>query len=332
VVDVAYDVPPLLLLAEHEDAPRLRILQLRECDSVAAPVSVDAMDTAISDVVPRASWLAIAGHEDVWAASLPLEGQAARIARSFDCVPSVDPDRVWITVEGAGVREFREIDSGGVANRVVRAQWKERIDACTPQGLVVRTIYQGPPVHPEVPPLVLRDPDTGAQRHLSDLRGVTASRGSQLLLLDRASRAVLVDLAAGTMVEVANPGIARWQWNASFSPDGSTVAVGADLDAHEFSIPGVTDILQGRVDTGPERSVMVLIDTATGQSTILDGEYIWQATRPVWSSDGQWIVFCATHEEDKLYLAGIGDNTLRAVPCSALPPIPLLDAAAVDLT
>ena len=105
-------IPALVLLAYAERKPHLRVLSMRDRTVSPVPIALDRMDAAISALVPRETWFAVAGHAEVWAAEIPLEGEPTLIARSFDCVPALHPDRVWVTVRdrsGSEACEYRPV-------------------------------------------------------------------------------------------------------------------------------------------------------------------------------------------------------------------------------
>ena len=174
---------------------------------------------------------------------------------------------------------------------------------------------------------MVRDPDTGDEREITEGGDVTASHGSTLLVLDRTGRCRLIDLDRGTTIELRNPGVGRWQRFPSFSPDGSLVALATDVNPMDLSDgPSIDEILEDENELPESPSVMVLIDATTGDIRGVDGQFTNFASEPVWSRDGEWIVFDAPFEERNLYLVHVTSrSSLISVAFEHEPPLPLMD-------
>ena len=127
----------------------------------------------------------------------------------------------------------------------------------------------------------------------------------------------LTDLATGRTREIRHPDVAEWQRFASFSPDVRQLAIGGYPDAsgpRAMAAP-----YQGR------RSLMVLIESATGRCQLMQGEFDNFAWTPAWSKDGSWVIFGAPFQARRLYAFRPNEGVLHALTFRRQPPMPMLD-------
>ncbi len=306
-------IPPLVLLGYSDRRPFLRIVRLDERSVEPAPVNLDGA-AGLDSLLIREGWIAARAWHEVWIVPLPLGQSGAEIlTESFDCEPDRDGITVWVeAADGSGT--FVRVDGiTRTASAQVELGAGTRIDAVVPAGFVVRR---------------------GTALGLVDGRNfgtepigsghVHASYGNVILVGEASGGLALYDVGSGSRTEVDDPGVGRWQTFASFSPDGRSIAIGADRDPPE-PLPEQTDWANLPPYEGSP-SCLVLIDAATGKAAVAEGSFDNFAWTPVWSSNGEWLVFGAPYESKQLWLMSFDKRVLQRVRFRRQPPMPLLDA------
>jgi hypothetical protein len=310
--DAVVSIPPLVLLGYSDRRPFLRVVRLDDRSVEPAPVSLDGVE-GLSSLLIRDGWIAARAHHEVWTVPLPLgEGRAEILAESFDCEPDRDGMTVWLEADDGSGTFVRVNGLTRTACAQVELGKGTRIDAVVPAGFVVRRGTE----------LALVDNENFATEPIGSGH-VQASYGNVILVGESSGGLALYDLDSASRTEVDDPGVGRWQRFASFSPHGQSIAIGADRDPPR-PLPEQTDWANLPPYEGSP-SCLVLIDVATGKAVIAEGSFDNFAWTPVWSSDGEWLVFGAPYESKQLWLMSFEKRVLQRVRFRRQPPMPLLD-------
>jgi len=83
------------ILGYQASRPNLRLLRLPEEVVEPSPVPVNAR-IALDHGFARDGWLVFMPGQEVRGVPVPLEGEAFRVGRWWDCVPAPNPRTVWL--------------------------------------------------------------------------------------------------------------------------------------------------------------------------------------------------------------------------------------------
>ena len=308
------ETPPLVLLGYSDRRPRLRVVRLGERSVEPAPIELDETGGAIESILLREGWLAAEVGQEVWTIPLPLGKTRGEIlTESFDCEPDPDGSSVWVGDRKTPGTFWRVNGVTQTADAVVEFGAGARLDAVAPAGFVVRRGTE----------LALVD-DRSSERGRIGAGHVLASHGNMILVDETSGGFALHDLGSGSRTEVEDPGVGRWQAFPSFSPDGHSVAIGADRDPPKP--PPENPDWGNLAPYEGSPSCLVLIDPATGKATVAEGSFDNFCYPPVWSNDGAWLAFGAPCESRQLWVMSSEERVLQRVRFRRQPPMPLLDA------
>ena len=204
-----------------------------------------------------------------------------------------------------------------------------RLGAVIPEGLVVSRETG----------LELWDWDAKEPRYLAPaVHDVVANHGS-LLAVMRAKALVLIDAETGAEHPV--PRVTAGEWPivpGSFSPDGTLFV--QDLgeapprsEAEAYGLLGeVLEAAAGHAPAPkvpPEWSRLAVVSGTEGSVRLAEGRFNDFAGTPVWSADGEWIVFDAPFQTRDLFVCRIREPIPRLVPVKfkGASPGPLVDVS-----
>ena len=277
-----------------------------------SPVPVNRASSALDDCVRREGWIAFHAQE-IWRVSVLLEGKAEQVGASFSCIASQNERAIWMDapVQRSGRRDYVEYD--GLAREIIDEFSLPKygsLMADIPAGLIVQEPdgrlslrEQGATARVPLDPNIAGIPGT--------FRRVDA--GEQFFRAD------------GTPLRAAPPIDGTPQaWSASFSPDGRYAAVDIDMSGPR-EIPSMIDIVQGRAKYVPAPHRLAPIDCATGNVTIADGAFDNFASTPVWSHDGEWLVFNAPLQRGGLWACRVAEPRLERIRLPKAAPVPLVN-------
>ena len=320
------ELPDLTLLGYSDRRPLLRIIRLSD-RSVEPAGSALAKSIGFSRMFLRNGWIAVDCHQELWSIPLPMTAAGTLIARGmFDFAPSLDPANFWLAANtrNSGARVLVEIDGRGRSvSSPIPVEAGTRLHAVTPMGFVTGSEDAG---------LRLLESDGTTSRSVPGLEGdwqVIGAHGSTVVAEHRGHELAIVDLEHEQVLTVDRPGDGPWGNGAEFSPDGQTVAIEVRRDALSPSLP-FTEAIAG--PASHRRAWLVLIDVASGTPQVCEGEFESFAYVPVWSRDGQWIVFASPFEKRQIWLVERNEAMLRRVPFRRQPPMPMLDVTGVTLS
>jgi hypothetical protein len=137
----------------------------------------------------------------------------------------------------------------------------------------------------------------------------------------------LVDLAAGSEVEVARPCGRKWHHNSSVSPDRRLLAAGIDVSPFRTEAEWVKEIVATGGKYGGQPSKLALIDCATGFVTVAEGEFDNFNSPPVWTPDSKALVFSAPFQPRGLWMCRVDEPKLERIKFKTNAPVPLCDAS-----
>jgi WD40-like Beta Propeller Repeat len=116
----------------------------------------------------------------------------------------------------------------------------------------------------------------------------------------------------------------------SFSPDGRYAAIDLDMSDPEplpesDEVPGLSMLDRAgeivRYTVEPHR--LALIDCTTGNIRVAWGVFDNFATHPVWSDDGEWLVFYAPFIRNRLWTCHVATACLESISFGRRsPPVP----------
>jgi hypothetical protein len=286
----------MVVLGYAQARPHLRVLRLPDETVEPSPVRLDAARNALDGAVKRSGWVAVLPNEEQWAVSLPLAGRAQRFGRWWDCVPSLDPRRVWCAAEvheddwkGRPSTPTRAVEYDGVERRIVRELALppgSRLHAHVPAGLVFTGEHEQA--------LQFWDIEQQRASRLVGTVDLVASCEATLAVLFP-KQLVLFDTGTGQQRRVHKPLPGGWErYNASFSPDGTrlALAIRAEPDPPPDDIGAAIARLHQ-----PRWTRLALIDVATAKAHLVDGRFDNFASTPVWSNDGRWLLFDAPFDK-----------------------------------
>jgi hypothetical protein len=158
-----------------------------------------------------------------------------------------------------------------------------------------------------------------------DFGGFLVSDGNWLAW-PRGEIVVVRNAAAGTFHNVRHPAVARWQHiGGSFSPDGCYLAISGETEMREPNTRTFIETIEATYEPTP--SVMTLIELTTGSVQIVDGQFDNWASDPVWSADGDWVIFAAPYERRRLFGFRPAELVLHTYQFKRITPMPMLDFA-----
>jgi hypothetical protein len=296
----------------------LQIIRLARAEVEPAPVSIDR-DHALDHCLRRAGCILFRVNVDVWGIPVPMAGEPFLVARRSSWTAGVDFATVWLQ---GGTRPT--ITLYDCTKREIRRQ----LDL--PRGFRLVGVSEAVfgLVSSESGGLHVWAEGSSEPRLLEPrLSDVPASAGSRLC--GRATRdenLLVVDIERETTTEIQPPSGARWTRQMMFSPSGSILAAGLD---NSLPFPSenlgadLEEILAGRGTLRESPHRLALIDEA-GRLTVADGHWD-DFAYPMWSNDGEWIVFKAPAHKGGLWLTSLVNPRLHWLPFHRNPPRPLVD-------
>jgi hypothetical protein len=330
----------LTLLGYAQSRPHLRVLRLPDEDVVPSPVGLNR-PVALDRAVVRDGWVAFDPDHEVWGVALPLAGKAFKVGEWWQCLPAPNPRTVWLARPYEGDPALA-VEYDGVARAEVgRAELAPgTLAAVVPEGFVLGPEDWSPD---SVDTLTLDG------EPLAPGWQVVARSGSLLAVAHRDGALSLVDVATRSVTAVEKPLAGEWNAHAaSFSPDGSTLALGV---AHEdrsaklagalpagFDLTSIEDMMERLVSEPPSEEVMAalespswhqlaLVEAATGAVTLADGRFDNFNSTPVWSADGRRLVFDAPFDKS-LFVCDVAERRLLPVLRRRGRVSPLVDLTA----
>jgi len=307
----------------------LRVMRLPEAQFEPAPVSLDT-GHALDKCLRRDGWIAFAPNCEVWGLPTPL-GRPPFLIRTNAVVACAGEDArtVWL----ADAERSDEAPSAvtlfdGVTRKIVREIVVPAgfdLVGETPFGFVLGRGYGGG--------LHLWAAGRDAPERLLD--GVSAYRvdsGGARVFCWRpdSEEIVLLDLARRAHVSVPQPEGARWELRtAVFSPGATRLAISIDYSAQltaEERSTRFAEIVAGRGSYDPKPRRLGLLSTTSGAITIADGQYD-NFANPIWSIDGEWVVFNAPFQPRGLWVCRAAEARLERVRFSRDAPVPLCDVS-----
>ena len=278
---------------------------------------------AVSHVALLDDGLVVKADRQVWSwPDVSLSGAGMKVRRSWTFVPSSDGQTVWVDPDGADRSStLVGIDSSGIERRQLRLPDGCVLVAEGPYGCAVRDGEHGVGCVAAGDSTVhwLR-PDENVTVVAAHPQGV-AFKGAGI-----SSVLFVADLSTGALHGIERPEIAEWQSVGAFSPDGSRLAIGGfsergDLHAmnHKAIVRGFGGPYAGR----PSR--MVVIDTETGSSAVVAGEFDNFAYAPVWCRDRDLVVFGAPFERRQLRGFGTAEMVLHTWSFRNDPAMPMAE-------
>jgi len=346
------------ILGYQASRPNLRLLRLPEEVVEPSPVPVNAR-IALDHGFARDGWLVFMPGQEVRGVPVPLEGKAFRVGRWWDCVPAPNPRTIWLANADVDdehaptvVAEYDGVRREELARRELAPGL--RLDAASSAGLVLRPPDHGPPAGGDV---LLLWPWQRACEPLGPGWHVLACHGSLLAVEHRNGELTLLDAATRVETPIARPLPGGWNSFASFSPDGTRVAIGIDEeDAEERTARMVAPLpeLRSLDDIGawieritepqhaaalerfrklsrqPRWTRLALIDAATGAVRLAEGHFDNFASAPLWSADSRWLIFDAPFDKS-LFACDTGEPQPRLTPVLRRRgrPVPRIDVTAI---
>lgn len=329
-------LPALQILGYQETPPHLRVLRLPEATIEPPPVRLDPADCALDRAFVRDGWIAFAPNQEVWGAPLPLGRPAFHVGRWWDCVPSPNPQRVWLAnpVEpDPNSRTDRNsttvlVEYDGVRRREVhRYELPQplRLEAAVEEGWILRERDDG---HRSVQDGMWLWPwrESGGTRVAPGSTVLDAHR-SLLAVAQRDGELALVDAASKSEMPVIRPSDGRWDPFGSFSPDGASFAIGIREERDDEVADGA---FLGTPSRAPAWTRLSLIDAITGAATLVGGRFDGFASAPVWSRDSTWLMFDAPFDSS-LFLCDTRPTrpTLTPIVERRRRPSPLIDITGI---
>jgi hypothetical protein len=343
-------LPDLRILGYDETAPHLRLLSLPEETIEPCPVSLNAADCALDRGFARDGWLVFDSNAEVWGVPIPLEGEAFRIGRWWDCVAAPNPRTVWLANPvdpDPNIGLDRDVPTLVVEYDGIRRQeilrhelpTSLRLEAAAADGLVLRP--QNDDGNPDLDVLLLWTWRSASLEPLAPGRDLLASHGVLLAVGQRNGDLTLVDATTKTATPVEKPLPGAWGHAGSFSPDGAWFATGIGeedsttwyqdrLSENAIPPPGAdvaewyasrlrdpeylrdAEQIASRLDE-PQWTRLELIDCRTGAVTLSKDRFDNFATPPVWSQDCCWLIFDAPFGES-LYACDVRKPSLELTP------------------
>ena len=301
-------LPDLTLLGYAERPPMLRLIRLANLTVEAAPASIDR-GYALDDCLLRDGWIAFRPNDEVWGLPLPLGAEPFLVGEGMSWAAAAHaPRSIWLA-EFPPVEPQVASEYDGVARAVVR-----RVEV--PLGFRLAG--------------EMGERRTGCRRRrgrrsrLGRRRRCAAASGRRrLALLRRVGSSLGVD---PSRVPGARPR-GRRRADRGRGPFPYRRAVGA----RRIVLAGRRSV--GDRDRGLYRGVdrsrphrLAIVDASDGSVALAEGEYD-NFARPVWSSDGAWIVFNAPFEPGGLWLCAVAEPKLERILFESNPPVPLLDVS-----
>jgi hypothetical protein len=310
-------VPRLRLLGYQPSRPNIRLVRLPELEVEPSPVRVND-SVALDYAIRREGWIALKSHR-VWGVPIPLDGPAFVVGPSFDFLPSHQPRAIWlndgnIPRDEPWRRPWVYLEYDGVARQVI-----DRIEVPAEARLVRDS---GDALFASAHDGWYRRERTGGQFERVDER--TAAQPGALLRTSAEHSSAEVINSSGAAVPVELPIQGSWG-RGSTSPDGRHQVFDVDVsgppEPHSF-----TDIAQGRVKYTPRPHRLGIIDLQDGSASVAEGVYDNFAYKPVWSDDGQWLVFYAPFQRNRLWACNVTAQRLESISFGRRsPPAPLVN-------
>jgi len=307
----------------------LRVVRLPEAQFEPAPVSLDT-GHALDECLRRDGWIAFGANLDVWGLSTPF-GDPPFLIRTNAVVACVGEDAhtVWLA-DGDRSDDAPSAVAlfDGVTRKIVREiALPAGFDLVgeTPSGFVLGRGYRGG-LHLWA---ARRD---APERLLDGVSAYSVDSGGAHVFCWRpdSEEIVFFGLARRASVSVPQPEGARWELRtAAFSPDATRLAISIDyssqLTANERSTRFAETVAgHGSYDPKPRR--LGLLSTTSNAITIADGHYD-NFAYPIWSIDGEWVVFSAPFQPRGLWVCRAAKARLERVRFSRDAPVPLCDVS-----
>jgi hypothetical protein len=322
------EVPDLRMLGYHERKPMLRIIRLQAREFEPAPTSLDT-GYALDYCLRREGWIAFRPNLDVWGLPTPLNGDPFLVAKSASWAIGADPSTIWLT------------DTASETGRPIVARLYDGLSRSVIREVELPLGFR--PCGETTEALILRRDDVVGlfewrerrerpEMLVPDAAHIYAEQSSRFACAAAGDTddLIVVDAEARTTTRVPLPdGASRWELKGAFSSDGSKLAIAIDYSPQrtmEELLGRLSSVVSGAsvaYERAPRRLAVV---DSLGKLALSDDEFdnfAW----PVWSVDGDWLVFNAPFQARGLWIASTTDLRLQRIPFKRNPPVPLMDAS-----
>lgn len=287
-----------------------------------------AYDHHPGDVWPMQGWTAIGSSGLLWATSSDFSETPRPLAETFTTVPRADASTMWVDPSSDGRSgEVVAVDAQGVAafGWTLPDGWTHLVAELDSAMLVTRSSMLGYEDGTGVHEL---GATVGVLDHRGDVVAWAQRDESYHFLFSR--RLVISDVGTGAQSTIELPQIEEWHRCGSIDPSEKRLVVLGYIDPNprprvrEQRAVSATRGLEGIQVREPRRSVAVVVELETGRASIATGSFLESGSKPVWSIDGRWAVFCPYDDQRCLFAVDTAAMVLHRLAFSGEPPLPLI--------